>query len=59
AGTAGALAASTGRNLWDIPGEEVRAKLAARGAGTIAPETVESGDAINPASAAFIKESGL
>jgi len=59
AGSAAALAASTGRNLWDIPGEEVRARLAARGAGPIAPEVAESGVAINPASAAFLKESGL
>lgn len=59
AGAAAALAASTGRALWDVSGEEVRARLAARGAGPIAPEVAESGVAINPASAAFIQESGL
>jgi hypothetical protein len=59
AGTAAALAVAAGRDLRDVSGEEVRAMLEARGAGPVAPEAVEGDIAINPASAAFARESGL
>jgi hypothetical protein len=59
AGVAAALAAMSGRALWDVRGEEVRAALEARGAGPVAPAEAATGTGVNPVSAAFAKESGL